>query len=404
MIQTFPYPGPQLHAGSAPQHELAKANEVLRECLDGLASLPELDGFLGQVMAAMTRQLGAVSSTLRVRNFEQNSLPLEFVFQDGRVMAPKEAKYPQDWRTVSLDEQRFVLFLDQPTAITSTLDPHSPIPGEHRAYLLGLGVKTILIIPLVSGGQVNGRLTFRFVEERDFHPEELEIARALSTQASWAIQLIRLVQAARQSAVLEERNRLACEIHDSLAPSFAGIAMQLAVAEEELTAGEGAPLCRVRLAKKRAEFGLAEARRSALSLRSTVIEESGLVAALQMLVERSNVAGRLRCNFRSNCIPEETLPVRVQHELLRIAQEAISNAIRHGKSTVVTVTLCWEAPNLILQIKDNGSGILRTRLEKSEGIGLRSMRARAALIDAQLDIQTGPSRGTRVIVTMPISL
>jgi signal transduction histidine kinase len=123
-----------------------------------------------------------------------------------------------------------------------------------------------------------------------------------------------------------------------------------------------------------------------------------------MLVERSNVAGRLRCNFRSNCIPEETLPVRVQHELLRIAQEAISNAIRHGKSTVVTVTLCWEAPNLILQIKDNGSGILRTRLEKSEGIGLRSMRARAALIDAQLDIQTGPSRGTRVIVTVPISL
>ena len=404
MIRTFPYPGPQLHAGSAPQHELAKANEVLRQCLDGLASVPELDGFLGQVMAAMTRQLGAVSSTLRVRNFEQNTLPLEFVFQDGRVMAPKEAKYPQDWLTVSLDEQRFVLFLDQPTAITSTLDPHSPIPGEHRADLFGLGVKTILIIPLVSGGQVNGRLTFRFVEERDFHPEELEIARALATQANWAIQLIRLVQAARQSAVLEERNRLACEIHDSLASSFVGIAMQLAVAEEELTAGEGAPLCRVRLAKKRAELGLAEARRFALSLRSTVIEESGLVAALQMLVERSNVAGRLRCNFRSNCIPEETLPVRVQHELVRIAQEAISNAIRHGKSTVVTVTLRWEAPNLILQIKDNGSGIARTRLEKSEGIGLRSMRERAAQIDAQLDIQTGPSRGTRVIVTVPISL
>jgi len=115
-----------------------------------------------------------------------------------------------------------------------------------------------------------------------------------------------------------------------------------------------------------------------LSLRSTVIEESGLIGALQMLVERSNVAGRLRCNFRSNCIPEETLPVRVQHELLRIAQEAISNAIRHGKPTVVTVTLRWEAPNLILQIKDNGSGIPKTRRQKSETIGLRSMRERAA--------------------------
>jgi hypothetical protein len=93
------------------------------------------------------------------------------------------------------------------------------------------------------------------VEERAFHPEELEIARALATQASSAVQLIRLVQAARQFGVLEERNRLAREIHDSLAPRFAGIAMQLAVAEEELTAGEGAPLCRVRLANKMVELG-----------------------------------------------------------------------------------------------------------------------------------------------------
>ncbi len=74
--------------------ELAKANEAFRGCLDALASVPELDDFLGQVMAAITRQLGAVSSTLRVRNFEKNTLPLELVFQDGRVMTPDEAKYP----------------------------------------------------------------------------------------------------------------------------------------------------------------------------------------------------------------------------------------------------------------------------------------------------------------------
>jgi signal transduction histidine kinase len=149
-------------------------------------------------------------------------------------------------------------------------------------------------------------------------------------------------------------------------------------------------------------LGLAEARRSALSLRSTVIEESGLVGALQMLIERSNVAGRLRCDFRFSRIPEERLPRRIQHELLRIAQEAISNAIRHGKPTLVTVTLRWEAPNLILQIKDNGSGIPKTCLEKSGGIGLRSLRERAAQIGAKLVIRTGPSRGTRIIVTVPI--
>src|SRR5712672_564213 len=263
--------------------ELTRANEAMRQCLDGLTSVAELDDFLGQMMAAMTRQLGAVSSTLRIRNFEQNTLPLQFVFQEGRVMAPGEAKYPECWQSVSLeqfdpdflchssckrakDEQRVATFSDQPAAIIRVLDPHSPMPEDQRSYLRELGVKTVLIIPLASRGQANGRLTFRFTAERDFHPAELEIARALATQTSLAIQLTRLAQAARQTAILEERNRLAREIHDSLEQSFAGIAMQLAVAEEEMAAGEGAPLCRVRLAHEVAEFGLVEARRSALSL------------------------------------------------------------------------------------------------------------------------------------------
>src|SRR6202040_1048397 len=97
--------------------QLAKANEALRECLDALASVPELDEFLGQVMAAITRQLGAVSSMLRVRNFEQNTLSVELVFQNGRVMTPDEAKFPESWRSLSLVEQRAATFLDQPTTI-----------------------------------------------------------------------------------------------------------------------------------------------------------------------------------------------------------------------------------------------------------------------------------------------
>ena len=179
------------------------------------------------------------------------------------------------------------------------------MPDDYRYYLRELGVKTVLIIPLTSRGQANGRLTFRFTEERDFHPEELEIARALATQASLAIHLTRLAKAARQSAVLEERNQLAAEIHDALAQSFTGISMQLGVAEEQLAAKEGDPFCQIQRANDIAKFGLAEARRSILSLRSSAIEESGLTTTLQRLVEHSNVAGRLRCDFRSDNIPEE---------------------------------------------------------------------------------------------------
>src|ERR1700724_2490043 len=84
--------------------ELAKANEALRGCLDALVSVPELDDFLGQVMAAITRHLGAVASALRVLNLKQNTLTLELLFQDGRVMTPDEAKYPECWQSVSLEQ------------------------------------------------------------------------------------------------------------------------------------------------------------------------------------------------------------------------------------------------------------------------------------------------------------
>jgi signal transduction histidine kinase/CheY-like chemotaxis protein len=399
--------------------ELAKANQALRRCLDALASVPELDDFLGQVVAAITRQLGAASSTLRVRNFEQNTLPLEFVFQDGRVMTPDDAKYPERWQSVSLEqfdpdllchsafkrtkeEQPVATFLSPPAAFIRVLDPHSPMPEDQRSYLRELGVTTVLIIPLTSRGQANGRLTFRFTEERDFHPEELEIARALATQASLAIHLTRLAKAARQSAVLEERNQLAAEIHDALAQSFTGISMQLGVAGEQLAAKEGDPLRQIELANEIAKFGLAEARRSILSLRSNAIEVSGLTTTLQRLVEHSNIAGRLRCDFRSDNLPEESLPPRIQHELLRFAQEAISNAVRHAKPTAISVTLRWEPPNLILKVKDNGSGISSASLEKSEGFGLSNMRTRASQIDGKLDIQTAAGHGTSIVLTVPI--
>src|SRR5260370_37474588 len=145
------------------------------------------------------------------------------------------------------------------------------------------------MVPLISRGQPNGRLTFRFTEERDFHLDELEIARALASQASLAIHLTRLAKTARQSAVLEERNQLAAEIHDALAQSFTGISMQLGVAEEQLGAKEGDPLCQIQRANEIAKFGLAEARRSILSLRSSAIaiEEPGLTTTLQRLVEHS---------------------------------------------------------------------------------------------------------------------
>ena len=89
--------------------ELAKANEALRGCLDALAAVPNLDEFLGQVMAAITRELRGTSSILRLRNFETNCLTVELVFQDGRVMNPAEAKYPEWFQSIPLDQRQLGL-------------------------------------------------------------------------------------------------------------------------------------------------------------------------------------------------------------------------------------------------------------------------------------------------------
>jgi signal transduction histidine kinase len=108
---------------------------------------------------------------------------------------------------------------------------------------------------------------------------------------------------ARQSAVLEERNRLAGEIHDGLAQSFTAISMQLGVAKEKLSSKEGDPLCSIQRAGELANFGLAEARRCAHNLRLSIVDQSGLAVALQRLVERFNVAGRLELDSVSERTP-----------------------------------------------------------------------------------------------------
>jgi signal transduction histidine kinase len=380
--------------------QMARANEALRGSIDALAQVPELDDFLGQVMAAITRQLGAVVSSLRLLDPEQNKLKLELVFRDDRVLSPGEAEFPEVWRSRSPDEQNYAAFLSQPTTVTNLLDPDSPTPAGLRDYLMGIGLKSGLIIRLSSRRQVHGLFAVYFDQERLFQPEELEIARALATQASLAIQLTRLAKSARQSAVLEERNRLAGEIHDSLAQLFTGISLQLFAAQEIIPKANEI-FGYMERAYDLAQVGLGEARRSALSLRSDVIEESGLIEALRMLVERSNIPGRLRCSFRSIAVRDDDLPPQVQQHLLRIAQEAISNAIRHANPTLINVVLQSDPSELVLEVSDNGAGIVKARLGSGEGFGLGNMRERVKSIGAELDIRSAAGRGTNVVVRLP---
>ncbi|MFY9983240.1 MAG: response regulator [Chthoniobacterales bacterium] len=380
--------------------QLAKANEVLRSCLDRLASVPELDEFLGQVMAAMIRQLGAVSCILKVFSAEQKRPLFDLLFQDGRVISPADASYPQVYRSLYLEE----LDIQPCTTVLHLQDPQTMLKPEGlRNYLLGQGVKTLLTIPLISRGELNGVLRFRFAEECDFTAEELELARALATQASLAIHLAQLAESAKRSAVLEERNRLAGEIHDSLGQSFAAVCMQLALAAEETQNNRKAVRGQIGRALELARFGLSEARRSALSLRSQVIEELGFVESLKMLAERSTIPGRLLCTFRCNLENDAGLPVGIRQDLLRIAQEAISNAMRHAEPTAIEVSLRLDRTDLILKVTDNGCGMANTEGIRY-GFGFVNMRARVKNLNGSLNTRSARGRGTSILVTVPVEV
>jgi two-component system, NarL family, sensor histidine kinase DegS len=134
-----------------------------------------------------------------------------------------------------------------------------------------------------------------------------------------------------------------------------------------------------------------------------IIRDSSLIESLQMLVERSNIPGRLHCTFRSNLEDDESLPVLVRQDLLRIAQEAISNALRHAKSTAISVSLRSDPPNLILKVKDNGSG-RTSEAETREGFGFVNLRARVKKLKGSLDIRTALGRGTSIVVSVPVGV
>jgi signal transduction histidine kinase len=139
-----------------------------------------------------------------------------------------------------------------------------------------------------------------------------------------------------------------------------------------------------------------------MSLQSKIVKDSDLIESLQVLTERSNIAGRLRCTFRSNLEDDQSLTPVMQQDLLRIAQEAISNALRYAKSTAISVNLRSDPPNLILQVKDNGCGITN-EAEAREGFGFANMRARVKKLNGTLDVRTAPGRGTSIVVSVPLS-
>ncbi|GGR23694.1 two-component sensor histidine kinase [Streptomyces roseolus] len=252
-------------------------------------------------------------------------------------------------------------------------------PGVFIGPLLGAAVA----VATVLGYQA----LYRESEGRRHLIEELITTRA------------ELAAAERHAGTLAERERLAREIHDTLAQGLSSIQLLLRAAERALP--EGSPAAgHIDRARRAAQENLAEARRFVRALTPPDLERGSLAAALERLCEPG--AGP-RVRFSVSGTPVE-LPTPYEVALLRIAQSALGNTVRHASASRAEITLSFMDASVTLDVVDDGRGFdpASVRPSSDGGFGLPAMRSRAESLGGTFTVESGPGQGTAVAVSLPL--
>jgi signal transduction histidine kinase len=268
---------------------------------------------------------------------------------------------------------------------------------DERPLLAADRTRTILRVPLALGDEMLGGVAVSLPIERHFLPEDLKRVQSLVHYITLIVRLKQLSGQAGERAVLEERNRMAREIHDSLAQSLTGITLHLRAAEEAGGKRPTRSLKHLQLARRLSREALADARRSVWALHPHALEQIGLPGALKQLARTLFGETRVQVRFRSRG-SASPLAGETEIQLLRIAQEAMTNVLKHARATVLRLDVSASPAGLRISVADNGRGFLleATNGKTTAGFGLKSMRERARRAGAALKIESIPGRGTRV--------
>lgn len=211
-----------------------------------------------------------------------------------------------------------------------------------------------------------------------------------------------LAAAERAAGVLEERQRLARDIHDTLAQSFTSIVMHLEAAEPQLEMVSDSAHRHVGQARQSARDGLAEARRLVWALRPEALDQASLPEALERLAGRWSKASGVAATATITGTPRP-LPAEVEVTLLRVAQEALANVRKHARATMVTLTLSFMDDALLLDVQDDGVGFVSgvpATVRGDGGFGLTGMRERVARLGGSVSVESAPGEGTTVVVEL----
>ena len=260
------------------------------------------------------------------------------------------------------------------------------------------GIISHISIPIKDSQRMLGAFSVSFVDEHTFTHDEQRLYIALADRAAVAIKNAELYERAQQAASLEERQRLARELHDSVSQALFGIALGAQTARLRLDNDPATATEPVEYVMSLAQAGLAEMRALIFELRPESLENEGLVAAIEK--QAAAIEARHGLKIALELGDEPDCKIEVKEALYRIAQEALHNVVKHAQARHVRVALVQGEHELGLTIADDGIGFDATATYPGH-VGLLSMPERAAKLGGTVSIDSRPGGGTTVGATLP---
>ena len=274
----------------------------------------------------------------------------------------------------------------------------NPLYGPVQSSVRKAEWDAVFIVPLVSRSRVLGAINFGYRQGQQPSEDERVFLEAVADQAAVAVENVRLFAEAGDKAALEERQRLARELHDSVSQALYGIALGTKTARTLLKRdpeGVADPLDYV---LSLAEAGLAEMRALIFELRPESLKTEGLVAALEK--QTTALKARHEIEVEATLCEEPEASLEAKEATYRIAQEALHNTVKHGRANKVEIKMECDPARITLELSDDGVGF-DMRDDFPGHLGLRSMRERASRLGGTLEVETAPGRGTRICARIP---
>jgi signal transduction histidine kinase len=381
--------------------------EVVKLALDLLVREPDIEGFFGALSKTMVEESESHTCAVWLIDEGLQRCELWMAYVKDRLFTPpkgiaRTCEGSDSTRAFPCESMANHLFTYVPgwgqTIEYENGDPR--LPELVREFGGHMGWEGIVATPLVLGGRSLGWMTV--CTSRSSEPESqwwrVVLIEAIARQAALALHHSRLVdlnrREERRKAILEERNRLARDIHDNLAQGFAAILMQLQGAQREAIGMSPSVASSLETAVDLARTHLTEARRSVGALRPNVGSDEDVASALKRLVDLGQRTAGVPIDLVVDELPR--FGDGVEREIVAIAQEALTNAVRHSSAQRITIRASTvQSVGLRLSVADDGRGIAR---DGTSGFGMTSMQERADRIGASLTIVTAPRNGTEVVL------